>query len=336
MMENNLKINDLCEFPDFTGKCLSIEICGSCNSRCVYCFYYITGQHKMNNHMIDENLFYKLVDEAYELGIRKIGLYIQGEPLLNPNICKYISYVKEKGYEYIYISTNGLICDSIRLKNMVEAGLDSLKFSINAFSSETFLLHNGIKGFETVKKNIINAAEYRKKSLFNFQIYIFYIETKFNMTETELAKRFYSQYCDDFIVHSVVNGPIDMIGIEDKLVTKKARYYSPRLPCSEPFNRIAIDVDGFLLTCCNPAFSLNRVADLKNINLSEALYGDVFVDFRKKHLKKNISGTICCRCMNFSNREIVYPICQTYSEPFLDDGVDFLSIWQERMCKCEK
>ena len=61
----------------------------------------------------------------------------------------------------IFTTSNGSVNSFEKIKSAVDAGLDSIKFSINAGSKETYKLIHGKNDFEQVISNVTNLNKYR-------------------------------------------------------------------------------------------------------------------------------------------------------------------------------
>lgn len=280
--------------PSF--KTLNINITGRCNEQCVYCPYHQYGYHKKGKD-IDESLFLGVTKEAYDLGVTDVGFYTTGEPFLNPKMYEYIAWCKKLGYSYIYLSTNGLLCTLDNFRKVVDAGLDSLKFSVSGGSRSTFYKHHGVDKFDQVKENIIQASQYRKQKNLGIKLYMFVIVTKFNVNEKELIFKTFSDYVDEIIFTDCINDRlVPMIGMDEYLIqTSDPRCSSINIPCAELFNKIVVDEDGWLCACCQSR-EFMKVADLKKVKLCEAINCDSLVDLRKRHLQRDVKGTVCENC----------------------------------------
>ena len=86
------------------------------------------------------------------------------EPEKSDSICKvnlflnneleiYISFCKRIGFEYIYITTNGVYATADKIEKLCKAGLSSIKFSINSATKETYKKIHGRDNFDIVIKN---------------------------------------------------------------------------------------------------------------------------------------------------------------------------------------
>lgn len=114
--------------PPFPDNML-LEVTNACNHSCIFC---ANSKFDRRRGYIDSELAKKILHEAHELGTENVGFYATGEPLMNQNLEEYIRYAKELGYLYIYITTNGALLTKERAKRLIEAGIDSIKISLNA------------------------------------------------------------------------------------------------------------------------------------------------------------------------------------------------------------
>lgn len=104
----------------------------------------------------DKRLMSGIIQQAFELGTREVGFYLTGEPLLSSDLEYYVGLCKQIGFEYIYITTNGVFAEKERIRKLCEAGLSSLKFSINAATRETYRFIHGRDDFDKVCRNVVD------------------------------------------------------------------------------------------------------------------------------------------------------------------------------------
>lgn len=94
--------------------CVDIEVASICDLGCPHCFReYIVTPDKI----MDQNVFYKIIDEISEMGVPSIKLNWRGEPLLHPKLCDFISYAKNKSIIDVSINTNATTLTKKNLKN---------------------------------------------------------------------------------------------------------------------------------------------------------------------------------------------------------------------------
>lgn len=313
------------ENPDFPKKGMLIEITNLCNDACIFCF---------NKNMIREKGFInpKLVDkvlkEAYELGMREVGFYTTGEPLLNKNLEDYIYKAKNIGYQYIYITTNGALASIDRMKKLIEKGLDSVKFSINAIDDTSYKFIHGKNDFEKVIKNLKELYYYKLKNNILINIFVSYIKTKYTDKSTEEIKNFFNGICDEVVIMNVENQGGLQPYINNLLLPQFDSEFDTRkkLPCSYPFKSVIVTHEGYLTACCLDFQNYLAYADLNKTSLKDAWTNDIIKKLRKDQLELNTSNTICSNCIynsdiqpkplvkdlsskfqynNFSNRECI-------------------------------
>jgi len=300
-LDKNLSV-----LPPITDKTqLNIEISSLCNARCIYCEYSQLGLHK-KGRLIDEKLFYRITKEAFNLGVRDIGLYLSGDPFTNPKLVNYVEFLKKLGFRYVFLSTNGILCTPEMLEKLVIAGMDSIKFSIAGTSEESFYAHHRVKGFKKVYSNIKYAWEYRKKTNYSYRIFVFSLITQQNVVNIEKMRNLFSPYCDDITFVRAFTQLNMLTGTERLFIESEDRSvpqsYRASIPCPQAFNRINVTAEGLLSICClalsNSLAGLTCVANLNEVNLEDAFYNDAFKTIREKHIKNDIKNTICNRCVN--------------------------------------
>lgn len=283
------------------AKTLNINITGRCNEQCVYCPASQSGVHRSATD-IDEDLFYRVTKEAFELGVTDVGLYTSGEPFLNPNIYKYIAWCKDVGFPYVYVSTNGILCNLENVKKAAEAGLDSLKFSIAGATRKTFSKHHGVDSYEVVKKNIIQAYQYREQHHPDLKLYLFAIITKYNLHEKEDIRKTFGKYVDELVFSDCIDGPVPLIGIKEYLSPgQELNPYNRKgkgTPCPQLFNKIVVDEDGWFCACCTGSGKkYGQVANLQEISLKDAVNSPIMVRLRQRHLNHDLNRLFCNICL---------------------------------------
>lgn len=119
-----------------------IDPCGACNLSCAFCPCNTADFMNLERHkMMDMELFQKIVDDLleFEEPVKVINLYGFGEPLLNKNIVEMVRILKDKKVcREIRITTNGLILTEQLSSELVAAGIDMLRFSIEALTAEAY------------------------------------------------------------------------------------------------------------------------------------------------------------------------------------------------------
>ena len=138
---------------------IKIEITGRCNFKCAYC---AASNPLRPRGDMDKDFLYRILREAKSMGVKEIGMFMLGESFLVKELPEYIRYAKkEVDIEYVFITTNGSLCTTERLIAVTEAGLDSIKFSINAGAQERYKKMCGVDCFDKVISSIKWFHEYK-------------------------------------------------------------------------------------------------------------------------------------------------------------------------------
>ena len=114
---------------------------------------------------------------------------MNGEPLLYRELPELVAYSKKLGYGYAFITTNGSRATDELLAQLFEAGLDSIKFSINAGTRETYKKIHGADDFENAISALKYSFRYRAENKKAFKIFVSCVGTTDNCHELEAFHR---------------------------------------------------------------------------------------------------------------------------------------------------
>ncbi len=289
-------------FPD----AIKIEITGRCNYNCSFCAQK-SSLRKIGD--IDRNFLYRILWEAKSVGVKEIGMFLLGESFLVKELAEYIKYAKKVvGIEYVFITTNGFLCTPDRLASVIEAGLDSIKFSINAGTKERYKEMHGVDAFDRVISNIKWLRCYLDnnniRSLRTCVSSIFIDKYK---EELDNLQSIVSCYVDDFYFLPLYNQAGHIGGGEyTKIIGNPGRYENmvQPVPCWALFNAAKITWNGWLTACCFDHDEKFEIADLNKISLLEAWHNDKFVNMRREHLDKTLNKeSLCAKCLDIKDKK---------------------------------
>lgn len=271
-------------FPDS----IKIEVTSRCNLKCEYCASKNTLRSIGD---IDKDFLFKILRDVKKIGVTQVGLFLLGEPFLVDELPLYIKYAKDIGIEYVYITTNGVLCNPSILQKVCDAGLDSLKFSVNTERDRYNKVH-GLDAFDIIMKNIKWLHNYSGKKPITCASYLHSEEHK---SELEDLKEELMKYVDDVYSLPMYN----QAGlVEGSVVGNIGRFenmVSP-VPCWGLFNAAKVTWDGWLTACCFDHAERFKIADLKVIDIVDAWNDPKFVELRKRHLDNNLKNSICSKC----------------------------------------
>ena len=300
------------EVPPFPTE-IFLDLTSFCNHACVFC----SNPHIKNKTTMDEDMVKRVLQEAYDCGVRDLGLYATGESFLVKKLPEYIAEAKRIGYQYLFITTNGALATPERAKQALDAGLGSIKFSISAGTRETYKKLQGKDDFDKVLANLRWVSEYRKTSGLKYRIYVTMVYTDMTKGEVELLKEQVLPYIDEWDPHPLNNQcgnryENNQLGAID---ANNPRGRGSRHVCFQPFKSFTITPEGLVSACVLDYSKDLIVADLKKTTLKEAWENDVYKNFRRRHLAQDLKGMICYNCMNNANEKVT-PLMPEYVSHF--------------------
>ena len=297
-VENSVFIEE----PEFPRE-LTLDINNRCNHKCFFC-----ANPKIEHYdQLDIKLAFDLMRQAIENGSTDLALQATGEPFMDKRLPEFVKEGKRLGYQYIYINTNGALATEKRVKPVIDAGLDSIKFSINANNQKEFEQVHGYDDFQQVIKNLKWIYEYRNENNIKMGVYVSSVKSSKYSIDNDNIENLIKPYCDNFDFRDVSNqggsmmelneseGEIDTKNILGSL-RKEETAKSTR--CVYPFNRIVIDPYGFVVACTADFHNKLAINDARKLSLKEIWEGKIFKYLRKKHLKDEYEGIFCNKCLN--------------------------------------
>lgn len=228
---------------------------------------------------------------------------MNGEPLLYKRLFELVKYSKELGYDYSFVTTNGSMANETMLKQLFDSGLDSIKFSINAGSRETYLAVHGADDWDKAMNALKFAYNYRNEQNKEYKIFVSCVGTKQNAHELEAFNKMVRAYCDEVVFYY----PCSYAG--QKTICSKELYYDlsklainsfeikHTVPCSVLWNSINVTCEGYLSLCCSESDNRLIVEDINTMNIKDAWLGSKMDIIRKNHLAGKIDNLPCYSCI---------------------------------------
>jgi MoaA/NifB/PqqE/SkfB family radical SAM enzyme len=257
---------------------------------------------------MDMGLFRTIADQIKEAGVEEVGLFLIGEPFMNfPLILKALKYLKEIGIPYVFLTSNASLALPKQVRELMEAGLDSLKWSCNVADDAQFseIIDVPLKFFECAQENIKSAWEIREENGYTTKLYASSI--KYDEAQTErmlpLLKSSILPYVDEFYwlpLYTMGGKAIDREAGAGLRPTagNTGRLDNPvaPIPCWTLFTAGHILTDGRMTACCADGSGFWTVGDLNKQTFMQAWHSEEFQKLRQAHIDKNISGTKCEKC----------------------------------------
>ena len=287
-LAERIGINDLSECL-FFPKYFTIETCNNCNAKCIMCPKGQRGTQTMQ--MMDDSMFDRIVKELSEYNdwIEAICLNSDGEPLLDKKIASRIKKLKDIGIKHVNISTNASLLTEERICELMKAGLDDIRISLDAYEK----IRQGLN-YDIVRQNVLDLIRLRNDSKCKMSIRIRMVEMKENFDERAEWLAFWK---------SKVNLEIDKVQLmpihtwSGKIETEekdKIDYYADK-PCISVFSSFTINYDGLVQLCDSDIEQQEIMGSINENTIKEIWRGKRFEAVRHCHANAERNNIDICR-----------------------------------------
>lgn len=280
-----------------------IETTNRCNATCIMC------PHRLLKRPITDmtdNVYSKVINDLSKVDLKNTQLFLhkEGEPLCDKNIIRRILVAKENTNAEIGMSTNAMLLDENMAQNILNSGLDTIYFSVDGVSAETYNRIRVNCDYYVVKKNIAFFLKLRERLSSNIRVIMQMITYEDNIHEKEDFIKLWDKFDVEFYVkemHCYLDGGKSSF---DKIDTSMQKSV-----CNDPFRLITVLCDGNVGCCCwdyNNEYCLGNVMENDLIEL----YNDEKINYmRQLQMEKECYDLVPCkRCGRiFSNDHISDP-----------------------------
>lgn len=304
--------------PPFPTTNFLLELSNACNHECIFCAHQKMQRKvgRMKPEMVES-----VLRQAYELGTREVGFYATGEPFLVKELPQYIKLAKEIGYTYTYLTSNGSLATPEKIRAVIEAGLDSIKFSINAPEREMYKFIHGKDDFDKVVEHLNYLHQYREECGRHFKLFVTGILTRFTENMKDMYFEKFGHLVDEIVFKTVYNQGGYMPEIEYLLKCESDHETYRR--CNLPFDAICVTNEGYLSVENADYENMLIVADLNKVSLKEGWYGEKMQEIRRKFIQDKLEGTICECCVHHNDApsKPTMPECSSTAQDSCDDSL---------------
>lgn len=290
---------------------VKIEISPRCNYRCGFCA--LRTREVQPKWDMDFDLFKRITREMRDAGVEEIGVFYLGESFMNPRLLvDCIRYLKRDiGMPYVFLTSNASMAFPEAVQACMEAGLDSLKWSVNAADEDQFTRIMGVAGrlFYTALDNIRSAWETRRHGGYATGLYassIRYDGAQLDNMEQLLSSQVRPYVDQHYWLPLYSMGAFATLR-EEQLGYRPSAGNQGRLdalreplPCWSAFTEGHVTAEGKLSACCFDATAHWTMGDLNTTPFMSAWNAPAFVKLREAHLARDVRGTVCENCIAYA------------------------------------
>lgn len=297
-------------------KSVKIEISPRCNYRCGFCA--LRTREKQPTVDMDFDLFQNITTQMREAGVEEIGCFYLGESMMNPRLlvdairwCK-----QELEFPYVFLTSNASLATPDVVAMIMQADLDSLKWSVNAADENQFkdVMAVSPRLYEDAIRNIKEAHAIRKR--YGFQTGLYASSIQYDGEQQErmqaLIDRHILPYVDQHYWLPLYGMSMSAKAIEERIGYRPSHGNIGRvgalrqpLPCWSAFTEGHVRVDGHLSACCFGSDDKFDVGDLTQGSFMSQWNSPAFQAIRQAHLDTlekgpcALKGTMCEVCSGY-------------------------------------
>ena len=281
-------------------KSVKIELTANCNFKCGFCVKSL----RPDNGEMSRDLYSRLIREIREAGVEELGVFFIGESFTCKWLPSAIKEAKDVGFPYVFLTTNGSAATPSNVEACMQAGLDSLKFSMNYYSAEQFgeVARVDEKLWQRAISNL--KAAHRVRHTGGYKCGLYASSIAFDGEQGQKMESIVADIRPFVDEHYWL--PLYGMGGAAKNIGWKPSPGNPGrvgalrdpLPCWSAFTEGHVTHDGKLAACCfgTGIDGSLLMADLNEMTFMEGWNSLEYQALRKAHLNKDVSKTACATC----------------------------------------
>jgi MoaA/NifB/PqqE/SkfB family radical SAM enzyme len=291
-------------------KSVKIEISPRCNYRCGFCA--LRTREIQPKWDMDFRLFQRITREMREAGVEEIGVFYLGESFMNPRLLvDCIAWTKQElRFPCVFLTSNASMAFPEAVEACMQAGLDSLKWSVNAADEAQFEQIMGVSGklFHRALDNIRATHGLRAAGGFKTGLYASSIcyDGEQQLRMEALLREKVLPWVDSHYWLPLYSMGAFATQREEQLGYRPTAGNQGRigalrepLPCWSAFTEGHVTAEGRISACCFDATAHWTMGDLNEMPFMTAWHSENFTRLRAAHLKKDVRGTVCENCIAY-------------------------------------
>ncbi len=303
-----------------------IELTNRCNALCHFCPRDETPQQGFMSF----DTFKQAIHRAEELEtLPAINTTGQGEPLIHPEIEKFVRYCGERDIPHA-MTTNASLLTRQKAENLLDAGLKEISISVSDLREDYEDVY--VLEWNNTLENILTFMEANQNRA---EVTINMVSHEYNHDKIEAMKDYWRQYgIDNFLVFNQTNrggackhGNLFQGNVkyfeEAEAILREAKVSAM---CSAPFIYLFVGWNGNYYICCNDYRKTTPLGNVFDHSIEE------MDAIKKLNLSHGIQACVDCNIDPINKiREKLFEIEQDIATPLeLDSLVSTLSAQQKK------
>ena len=280
-------------------KKIYVEITNVCNLTCDFC-----PQTKRTAEFMDYETFAKILDQIKE-HTDSIYLHVKGEPLLHPDLGRFLDLCKGKGFQ-VNITTNGTLIHQVKEVLLTKPAVRQINFSLHSVEKTL-----GIQSREEYWKRILSFAKeaMQKTEIFiSLRLWNLNENSELDFLQSinrELLDLIEKEFSWSRQKHE---GTLGLKGVklgERVYLNQDYQFAWPDLTLEEESrtgfcyglrHQAAILVDGTVLPCCLDSEGVLNLGNIKKNTFSEIIESKRAIQIIDGFTKRQAVEELCRKC----------------------------------------
>lgn len=266
---------------------IQIETVIGCDAKCPFC-----PQRTIERKpaIMPNATWRKIIDDTRGLGIT-YRPFLQNEALLDKRLPSIVSYIKEDPTARVELNTNGNLLTERMSRDLIGAGIDLVRFSIDAFSPKTYAECRVGLDYLHVVENINRFLDIVGNGTRHVASEVRMIDMEINKDEQKPFVDYWSERADRALIVPLYHWPWDD-GIE-----------MVRKPCIKMREEMFFYTDGRAVLCCWDIAGRAVIGDVTKERVLEIWNGEVrrrCAELLSRGERDKIA--LCSRCDAYRDR----------------------------------
>lgn len=286
------------EFPPI----LIIAVTNVCDMACTHCAHPVIKKDRdYRAAYMPPEVHSKIIEETKRF---KDQLWVfryaaDGESMLHPHFLDFVEETKNAGIGPVDLTTNAQTFDEEKMRRLLEAPIDVVDISTDAYTKETYEKIR-IKGdFDRVRANTERFLQLRDELGSPTKILVSIIHQKHAEEEIQAFVDYWGQYVDEVLVRGL-NTDLGLVEAEETYFDEELT----RWPCPQFWKRVTINMHGDVRFCVEDWRNEGVVANVMDSSIQEIWKSALYERFRELHLTGRwCEMTMCEKCMDWQHME---------------------------------
>ena len=282
-------------------KYIDIELTNNCNFNCCFC---PTGTKAMNRQkgFMEMKTVDVIIDSMKKYDIFGARFIRWGEPTMHPHYIEIVKKFKEAG-RIVHINTNGSLITDEQIKELINIGLDSIKFSFQGADEGTYNEMRLGGDYKFLLDRISKMVKLRGSSSVPY-IQVSTTLTGETLEQIENFKHDIQGICDYYNIGytQLSHLNIDEMKIDEyekqkirELCNRETLHKTYTEICPEAYDKLSINWNGDVTICCSDYDNFLLVGNVLDNDLHQLFNSHAAHNYRKVIAKHQYGALPLCR-----------------------------------------